>query len=150
MFKTEPGEFSIDDLARASQEFTVWQGIRNYQARNLLRDEVKKNDRVLIYHSSCKDVGVAGSGKIVRAAYPDPFQFNRKSKYFDAKSSVDQPRWVAVDVAFETKFEQVVSLRTLKQTAALQDMVLLKQGRLSVQPVRPAEFRQILQMAAAG
>lgn len=150
LFKSEPSEYSIDDLECEPEGFTVWEGIRNYQARNILRDEVKKGDRVLFYHSSCKLVGVAGTGKVVRSAYPDPFQFDKRSKYFDAKSTQVNPRWVAVDVAFENKFDAPVSLKAMKADVALKDMVLLRQGRLSVQPVRKKEFERILEMAASG
>lgn len=146
LFKSEPDEFGIDDLAACQRE--RWDGIRNYQARNLLRDQVAVGDQVLLYHSSCKHVGVAGIAEVVAAAYPDPLQFDPDSKYFDAKSSPDQPRWISVDIAFVKKFARVLPLQTIKAMPQLRDMVLVKQGRLSVQPVREDEWQAIV--AAAG
>ena len=145
LFKTEPDVFSIDDLKAVGRE--PWNGIRNYQARNLLRDEVKAGDGVLIYHSSCKRVGVAGTATVVKAGYIDPDQFDPDDKYHDPKATVDKPRWYRVDVAFEQRFDDIVPLATLKSTTALANMVLLKQGRLSVQPVTAAQWRCILKLA---
>lgn len=145
LFKSEPDEFSIDDLAAAKVQ--RWDGIRNYQARNLLRDEVAVGDQVLIYHSSCKEVGVAGIAEVVSEAYPDPLQFDAQSPYFDPKSSSGNPRWISVDIAFVEKFEQVLRLQAIKTMPALADMVLIRQGRLSVQPVRAAEWQVIVAAA---
>jgi len=142
LFKSEPDAFSIDDLARAKQ--TAWEGVRNYQARNFLRDEVKAGDGVLFYHSSCKPMAVVGTAKVVRAAYPDPTQFDRKSHYHDAKATPDAPRWFLVDVAFDSRFAHPVTLDEMKAMPALKEMVLLKRGRLSIQPVRAAEWRAIV------
>ena len=147
LFKSEPDEYSIDDLAAESSGTGCWNGIRNYQARNILRDQVRKNDRVFIYHSSCKVPGIAGIAKVTRTAYPDPAQFDMNSPYYNAKSSSEQPRWVCVDIAFVKKFDDVVSLKTLKAEAGLADMVLLKQGRLSVQPVTSEQWQLILSLA---
>ena len=146
LFKSEPSEFSIDDLKNVKKP-EPWDGIRNYQARNLLRDEVKLNDSVLIYHSSCKDIGVAGTAKVVKEAYPDPAQFNPESHYFDPKANSDNPRWYCVDVTFESKFQQIISLKVIKETPELADMVLVKRGRLSIQPVTKSEWRLINKMA---
>ncbi len=146
LFKTEPDEFSIDDLQQRQSE--RWDGIRNYQARNLLRDQVRVGDQVLIYHSSCKLVGVAGIAKVVTEPYPDPLQFDPDSAYFDDKSSPDKPRWVSVDIAFVKKFAAVLPLQTIKAMPQLSEMVLVKQGRLSVQPVTAAEWQTILQAVA--
>lgn len=145
LFKSEPDEFGIDDLAAAKVQ--RWDGIRNYQARNLLRDEVAVGDQVLIYHSSCKEVGVAGIAEVVSEAYPDPLQFDAQSPYFDPKSSSGNPRWISVDIAFVEKFEQVLRLQAIKTMPALADMVLIRQGRLSVQPVRAAEWQVIVAAA---
>ena len=136
LFKSEPDAFSIDDLKAAPAKTERWDGIRNYQARNLLRDEVKKGDLVFFYHSSCKQPGVVGIAKVVSNAYADPAQFDSKSKYYDAKASQENPRWFCVDVKFQEKFPQVVSIKALKANSNLGEMVLLKQGRLSIQPVR--------------
>lgn len=147
LLKTEPDEFSIDDLAALDGRPERWNGIRNYQARNLLRDEFTEGDEAFIYHSSCKQVGIAGTATIARAAYPDPDQFDPESKYFDPKASEDDPRWYCVDVVFARKFPRVIPLAELKQHPELADMVLLKQGRLSVQPVTPAQWRLIMDCA---
>ncbi|MBL1379058.1 EVE domain-containing protein [Zobellella iuensis] len=144
LFKTEPDTFSIDDLARAN---TIWEGVRNYQARNFLRDQVQEGDEVFIYHSSCKQVGIAGIGRVVRAGFPDPFAFDPDSGYFDAKSNPDQPSWYAVELAFERRLP-LLPLAALKANPALAGMPLVQKGsRLSVMPVTPAQWRAILAMA---
>ncbi len=146
LLKTEPDEFSIDDLKKVKKP-EIWEGIRNYQARNIIRDQIKKGDTVLIYHSSCKNVGVAGVGEVVTDSYPCPFQFKKNHKYFDEKSSKDNPRWYVMEVAFKQKFDEVVSLKAIKAEKSLSEMTLVKQGRLSVQPVTEKEFNAILKMA---
>ncbi len=147
LFKTEPQVFSIDDLATAAEQTTHWEGIRNYQARNFLRDSVNVGDRVFIYHSSCSNVGIAGVGEVVRAAYPDPFQFDHGSDYYDPKSDPQQPRWVMVDVKFVEKFARVVPLKQIKQMG-LKDIALVKgNGRLSIMPVTEAEWRLLYNAA---
>jgi predicted RNA-binding protein with PUA-like domain len=146
--KSEPSVFSIDDLAKCPGGTTRWEGVRNYQARNLLRDEVKPGDDVLFYHSSADPAGVAGLARVAKGAYPDPTQFDKKSEYFDAGSKKDDPRWLVVDVEFVRKFPRVVTLAELKASPALAEMVVTKKGsRLSVQPVTPAEFAAVLAMA---
>ncbi len=147
LFKSEPDEFSIDDLQALGTTPEPWDGIRNYQARNLLRDQVQDGDEVLIYHSSCKLVGVAGTARVVRAGYPDPDQFDPEKKYYDPKADPDKPRWYRVDVVFTSKLPRVIPLKELKQQPGLEDMVLLKQGRLSIQPVTPTEWQSILDLA---
>ncbi|WP_417606175.1 EVE domain-containing protein [Oceanimonas baumannii] len=143
LFKTEPDTFSIDDLARAD---TLWEGVRNYQARNFLRDEVKEGDEVFIYHSSCSRVGIAGLARVVRAGFPDPFAFDPGSPYFDPKSDPDKPRWYAVELTFERRLP-LLPLAALKANPALSDMPLVKKGsRLSVMPVTGAERQAILEM----
>ncbi len=143
--KTEPDECSIDDLAEQAPAATIWEGVRNYQARNIMR-EMAVGDEVLIYHSSCKLIGVAGVAKIVKSVYPDPAQFDPQSPYYDAKSQKDKPRWDAVDVQFVKKFKQLLPLDTIKAMPTLQELALVKKGnRLSVMPVSDAEWRAILE-----
>lgn len=146
LFKTEPGEFSIEDLANCPGQTTRWDGIRNYQARNFLRDQTAINDRVLFYHSSCKPTAVVGVATIVSAPYPDPAQFDKKSPYFDAKTTQDSPRWYSVDIKLEQIFSCPVELEQIKSETRLAQMVLLKRGRLSIQPVAPAEFKLIVKL----
>lgn len=146
LFKTEPDEYSIGDLQRAPRKTGRWDGVRNYQARNLLRDEVKKGDLVFIYHSSCKNVGIAGIAEVVKAAYADPAQFDRASKYFDANSDPADPRWFCVDLKFRQQFSRVIPLAELKANRVLKQMVLFRQGRLSVQPVSRREWQSITAM----
>lgn len=141
LFKTEPDDISLDDIQRAGT--MRWDGIRNYQARNFLRDQCAEGDGVLIYHSSCKNVGIVGTAHIATAAYPDPAQFDAKSPYFDPKASVDAPRWFCVDIRYHAHFAELLPLADIKADPKLQEMVLVKQGRLSVQPVAPAEWRHI-------
>ncbi len=143
LFKTEPDTFSIDTLR--TQTSSCWEGVRNYQARNMLRDEVKQGDWVLIYHSSCKKVGVAGIAKVVKAAYPDHFAFDAESDYYDPKSSPDNPRWFMVDIEFVRKTERLISLAVMKAMPELADMPLVKRGnRLSVMPVTESQWQAIL------
>ena len=147
LFKTEPEECSIDDFARAPDKPIVWEGVRNYQARNMLRDQVKQDDLVLIYHSSCKLIGVAGIAKVVRSAYPDPSQFDNASVYFDEKSSPDSPRWVAVDLVFVEKLPAIITLDKMKSSAKLYGLPLVQKGsRLSVMPVTELQWQTILQL----
>lgn len=147
LFKSEPDEYSITDLANESQGFGRWDGIRNYQARNLLRDEVKLGDQVLFYHSSCRVPGGAGVAEVVKEAYADPAQFDPESKYYDSKSNPDNPRWFCVDLKFVSSFAEVVSLKAIKASPDLGEMVLLKQGRLSIQPITTDQWQCILTMA---
>ena len=146
LLKTEPNVFSIDDLKAAGVE--PWDGIRNYQARNYIRDAMKIGDGVLIYHSRVQPLGIVGQAKVVSKPYPDPTQFDAKEKYCDPKSDPNNPRWYVVDVQFVRRFKRVLPLPDLKQTPELQDMVLVQKGsRLSVQPVSAEEWRVILDMA---
>jgi predicted RNA-binding protein with PUA-like domain len=147
--KSEPSVFSIDDLAKTKGRTTRWDGVRNYQARNLLRDEIKVGDGVLFYHSSADPPAVAGTAKVVRAGYVDPTQFDRGDGHHDPDSSPDDPRWYAVDIQFESKFARPVTLPELRTTPALAEMVLLRRGsRLSVQPVTPVEWKVITKLGA--
>jgi predicted RNA-binding protein with PUA-like domain len=145
LFKTEPETYSIDDLAAAPRRTTSWEGIRNYQARNLLRDEVRAGDLVLVYHSSADPPGVAGVAEVVGAAHPDATQFDARSESHDPAATRDAPRWVAVDVRLQRKFPRLVPLDELRSVPSLAGMDLLRRGnRLSVQPVRPEEFAEIV------
>ena len=135
--KSEPNVYSIDDLRRDRR--TAWTGVRNYQARNNMR-AMKKGDLVLFYHSSTAPPGVAGVAKVVKEAYPDPTQFDRKSEYHDPKSAKEDPRWWLVDVAFVRRFDETLPLVTIKADKRLADMVLVNNSRLSVQPVKAREF----------
>jgi predicted RNA-binding protein with PUA-like domain len=149
LMKSEPGVFSIDDLSRAKDATTRWDGVRNYQARNFLRNDITVGDGVLFYHSSAEPPAVAGTARVVRAGYPDPTQFDPRDAHFDGDSSRDDPRWFAVDIKFESKFARQVTLPELRETGALAKMMLLQRGsRLSVQPVSAGEWKQILKMGA--
>lgn len=142
--KTEPAECGIDDFARAPQTPIRWDGVRNYQARNFLT-AMAEGDEVFVYHSSCKDIGIAGVVRVARSAYTDPTQFDRESPYFDAKSTPDKPRWQAVDMVFERKLPRLISLDRLKTLAGLENLPLVQRGsRLSVMPVGEEEWRIIL------
>ncbi|MGY5540681.1 EVE domain-containing protein [Vibrio brasiliensis] len=143
LFKTEPDTFSIDTLR--TQKVSCWEGVRNYQARNMMRDQIKMGDLVLIYHSSCKKVGVAGIAKVVREAYPDHFSFDPESDYYDPKSTPDSPRWVMVDIEFVRKTERLIPLSVMKAMPELENMPLVKKGnRLSIMPVSELEWSAIL------
>lgn len=143
LFKAEPHIYGIDHLAAAPQKIGRWDGIRNYQARNFLRDQVAVGDKVFIYHSSCKQVGIAGTAKVIKAAYPDPTQFNPDSDYYDPKSTLENPRWVSVDIQLTKPFSRLISLTEIKAQPALENMVLIKQSRLSIQPVTEHEWEII-------
>jgi predicted RNA-binding protein with PUA-like domain len=146
LMKSEPDEFSIDDLERRGVE--PWSGVRNYQARNFMRDGMRDGDRVLFYHSSCAEPGVVGLARIRGAAYPDPTQFDPKSDYHDPASKPDEPRWLAIDVAFERKLERPVTLERIKAAAErFEGLTLLARGnRLSVFPVDPAHYKALVAM----
>lgn len=143
LMKSEPSVFSLDDLRRSPRRTTTWEGVRNYQARNHMR-EMRKGDGVLFYHSNADPPAVVGLARIVREAYPDPDQFDRRSRYHDPRSRPEDPRWVAVDVRYERALPRPVALAELRSEKALADMVLLRRGRLSVQPVAEREWRAIL------
>jgi len=146
LMKSEPDAFSIDDLAARPGKREHWDGVRNYQARNFMR-EMKKGDKVLFYHSSCPEPGVVGVAKVVKEAYPDFTAFDPESKYFDPKSSPDKPRWFMVDIQFQKKLKRTIALAELKQNPLLEGMQLLRKGnRLSVMPVAESEFDTILAM----
>ena len=147
LMKSEPDVYSIDDLARDGTE--SWEGVRNYQARNFMR-EMAEGDLVLFYHSNAKPPGVAGMCRIRREAYPDDTQFDKKSQYYDAKSKKEDPRWSMVDVEFVEKFDEEISLQAMKDDRALEGMRVTQKGsRLSVQPVDKKHFKRVLKMAKA-
>lgn len=146
LIKSEPDAYSIDDLERDGTEH--WDGIRNYQARNLMRDEMSVGDRVLFYHSSTKPPGVAGIAEVASEPYPDHTQFDPDSNYFDEKSDPDDPRWILVDMKFVEKLPRLVGLPELREHNALADMVLLNRSRLSVQPVTKKQFDYIVKLAS--
>ncbi|MDH5578002.1 MAG: EVE domain-containing protein [Betaproteobacteria bacterium] len=143
LMKSEPDECSIDDALAAPGCITPWSGVRNYQARNFMRDAMRVGDGVLFYHSSCAEPGIAGLAEVAAAAYPDPSQFDRRSDYYDAKSKRTMPRWVMVDVR-ALKKTRLVPLAELRRQKPLAKMWLLRPGsRLSITPVSPAEWRHI-------
>ena len=145
LMKSEPDAFSIDDLERVRRE--PWSGVRNYQARNYMRDEMRKGDGVLFYHSSCAEPGVVGIAEVASDAYPDPTQFDRKSDYHDPKSTPEQPRWQLVDVAFKRKLARTIGLAELKSDPKLDGFALLQRGnRLSILPVSKAQWDRILSL----
>ena len=145
LMKSEPDAYSIDDLKRDGTE--PWDGIRNYQARNMMRDDMKIGDDVLFYHSSCKVPGVAGIAKVASASYPDPTQFDPRAKYFDEKSTDENPRWVLVDIAFVRKLKRPITLKELKEHPALDDFRLNQRGnRLSIFPVEKRHWDIVLSL----
>ena len=147
LFKSEPDVFSIDDLRKRPDQTEPWDGVRNYQARNFMRDEMRLGDLGLFYHSNCAEVGVAGVVEIVRAAHPDSTAFDPSSPYYDPKSSPDNPRWWLVSVRWREAFARTVLLADIKAEPKLQDMRLVQKGnRLSVMPVAQAEFDRICAM----
>ena len=144
--KSEPEEFSIDDLVKAKNQTVPWFGVRNYLARNFMRDLMQVGDEVLFYHSSCPEPGIVGLAHVASAAYPDATQWDKKSKYFDAKATRETPRWMLVDVKL-TKKTRLLSLAEMREQVALADMVTLQRGnRLSITPVKPAELKAVLKL----
>ena len=152
LMKSEPDELSIDDLEKAPNQRTAWFGVRNYLARNFMRDQMGLGDKVFFYHSSCPEPGIAGLAVVSSAAYPDATQFDKKSKYYDAKATREAPRWMNVDVRFVQK-TRLVSLTELRDHPELAQMPLLMRGnRLSITPVQPAEWtfitRKLMKVSA--
>ncbi len=146
LLKTEPESYSIDDLARDSK--AGWTGVRNYQARNFMRDDMKLGDLVLIYHSNAEPPGVVGVAKVSRESHADPTAFDRKDSHFDPKSKKDSPTWMMVEIEFVKKLPRVVSLDELKAAKELKNLLVIKRGqRLSVQPVDAKDFEAIVKMA---
>ena len=146
LMKSEPEEFSIDDLVKAKNQTVPWFGVRNYLARNFMRDQMKVGDEVLFYHSSCPEPGIVGLAHVASAAYPDETQWDKKSKYFDPKATRETPRWMLIDVQL-TKKTRLLSLAEMREQVALADMVTLQRGnRLSITPVKPAELKAVLKL----
>jgi predicted RNA-binding protein with PUA-like domain len=145
LMKSEPTVFSIDDLRRAERQTTCWDGVRNYQARNFLRDDIKTGDGVLYYHSSVEPVGIGGEAVVVRDGYPDFTAFDPDDVHYDPKSDFHNPTWYMVDVKFVRACEDGITLKRLKSLSALRSMLVVQRGqRLSVQPVTAAEWRVIM------
>ena len=143
LMKSEPGECSIDDLAAASGQTVPWVGVRNYQSRNYMRDQMRVGDGVLFYHSSCPQPGVAGLAEVASTAYPDATQFEAGNDYFDPKSTPEQPRWLHVDVRLVRKTE-LLSLQAMRDAPTLATMIVLRRGnRLSITPVTAAEWKAV-------
>ncbi|MCA9124328.1 MAG: EVE domain-containing protein [Planctomycetaceae bacterium] len=148
LMKTEPTSYSIQDLAAEKQQKTFWNGVRNYQARNYMRDEMKVGDKVLFYHSNATPPAIVGVATIVRESYPDHTSWDRDNKHYDPKSTAQNPRWFMVDIKLEQIFDEPLPLDTLRNVAALKEMELLRKGsRLSVQPVKRLEFDTVLKLA---
>ena len=146
LMKSEPSAFSIDDLMRAPNQTTCWDGVRNYQARNFMRS-MAVGDQVFYYHSNADPPAIVGIAEVVKTAYPDPTQFDKKDSHYDPESTPDQPRWDMVDIRYVRIFSRPLTLEELRKDSALKGMVLLQKGsRLSVQPVTPVEWRHILSL----
>ncbi len=148
LFKSEPETFNIDDLAKRPNKTDHWDGVRNYQARNFMRDDIKKGDKGFIYQSSCKIPGITGIIEIVKPGYPDFTAWDPTSDHYDPDCSPDNPRWVMVDVRFVKKFNRVITLDEIKNNPVLENMVVAKRGnRLSITPVTEREWKTILKLA---
>lgn len=145
LMKSEPSAFSIDDLKRNKRE--PWDGVRNYQARNFMRDDMRVGDKVFFYHSNCDEPGIIGLAKVASKPYPDPTQFDPENSHFDPKSSRDNPRWVLVDIAYVRKLKRTITLNELKNCPELADFALVRKGnRLSVMPVSAEDWDFILSL----
>lgn len=148
LMKSEPDEFGIDDLASRENQTTYWEGVRNYQARNFMRDEMKIGDKVFFYHSNAKPLAIVGIMEVASEPYPDPSQFDPNSKYFDEKATEEKPRWFLVDVKLVEKFDNPVLRDDIKKEETLSDMMLIAKGsRLSIQPVTEYQWEKVLKMA---
>jgi len=144
LFKTEPNDFSIRDLREAADQITGWDGVRNYQARNRLRDEIQDGDRVLIYHSRGRNPSIVGEAKVVSSPYPDPTQFQPAHPAFDPRSSEDMPRWFQVDIRFVSLYQNPLSLAAMRDVPEFADMELVVRPRLSIQHITDRQYQQIL------
>lgn len=146
LMKSEPDVFSIDDLKKQKQ--TTWDGVRNYQARNFMMNDMQVGDLVLFYHSNAKPPGIAGLATVSKKAEPDHTQFDKKSEYYDPKATKEKPRWFCVNVKFKEKFKELIPLEDIKSEKALKDMLVVQKGqRLSIQPVKEKDYKHILKMA---
>ncbi len=148
LMKSEPSAFSIEDLMASPKQTTHWDGVRNYQARNFMRDQMRIGDGVLFYHSNCKDVGIVGTAEVVSGSYPDHTAFDVSDPHYDPKSDPEKPRWMMVDVQFRQRFDSTISLQTLREQPELADMLILRKGnRLSITPVSEEHWQAILAYA---
>ncbi len=148
LMKSEPDAYSLDDLANEPKKTEHWDGIRNYQARNFMRDDMKKGDLAFFYHSNCAEPGIVGIVEVVKEAYPDHTAWDKKSKYYDEKSTKENPRWLMVDVKLKKRLKRNVTLREMKEKLPLKDMRLVARGnRLSIMPVAKKEWDYILKLA---
>ncbi len=148
LMKSEPTSYSIDKLCKEKNKTTHWDGVRNYQARNFMRDGMSPGDAAFFYHSNCKDIGIVGIVEIVKKAYPDHSAFDPNDHHYDPKSDPDNPRWMMVDVRFKQKFKDTITLDQLRQNPKLKDMLILQKGnRLSITPVSKKEWDAILKSA---
>lgn len=151
LFKSEPSTFSIDDLAARPNQTEPWNGVRNYQVRNMLRDDIKKGDLGFFYHSSCTPPGIVGIVEVVRNGYPDNSAWDIQSNYYDADSTPDKPRWYMVDVKLVSKFPQILTLDMIKANKQLQDMTVCKRGnRLSITEVTASEWKDVMSIVENG
>ena len=151
LFKSEPGAYSYADLLGEDNQTAEWDGVRNYQVRNMMRDEIRAGDGVLFYHSSAKPTAVVGTARVVREAYPDYYAWDTAHKYYDPKSDPANPTWLMVDIQAEQEFARPVTLQEIKANPKLQDMLLVKRGvRLSIQPVSPAAWAEIVALGMGG
>ncbi|ATN74852.1 EVE domain-containing protein [Coxiella burnetii] len=147
LLKSEPTSYSIDDLFREKNKITRWDGVRNYQARNFMRDGMKKGDLAFFYHSNCEKPGIVGVFEVVRESYPDLTALDPEDHHYDPKSTPDNPRWLMVDIKFRKKFPQVISLQELRQNPKLKDLLILCKGnRLSITPVSKAHWDAIMKL----
>ena len=147
LMKSEPAAFSIDDLAQSPRQATHWDGVRNYQARNFMRDDMCLGDKVFFYHSNCRQVGIVGIAEVVREAYTDHTAFDASDPHYDPKSDPDKPRWMMVDIQLKSRFERVVTLQEMRDTAALSEMLILRKGnRLSITPVSAEHWASICKL----
>jgi predicted RNA-binding protein with PUA-like domain len=145
LMKSEPDVFGIDDLKKQKNQTEHWDGVRNYQARNFMRDQMKKGDQIFFYHSNCKQPGIVGIAKVAKEAYPDHTAFDPETKYYDPKSDPDNPRWFMVDVKYVRKLKRTITLEELKQMPELEDFPLVRRGnRLSIMPVTKEQWEIIL------
>lgn len=149
LMKTEPESYSIDDLAKEKKKTTFWSGVRNYQARNFMRDDMKKGDLVLFYHSNANPPAIVGVAEVVKESYPDFTSWDENDHHYDPKSTPENPRWFMVDIKLKQKFPESLGRNELTGVKALADMELMRKGsRLSVQPVKKKEFEAILKLAS--
>jgi predicted RNA-binding protein with PUA-like domain len=148
LFKSEPSCFSIDDLSKRPKQTAAWDGVRNYQVRNMLRDEIKPGDQVFFYHSSCTPPGIAGVVEVVKAGYPDHTAWDIHSDHFDPGSTPENPRWYMVDVKLIEKFPRLITLEEIKRQPQLKNMLILRKGnRLSITPVTKEEWKAVRSLA---